>query len=243
MSRTSTGVAIILNTTLFLILLAGAALLRTQPTYFDYPVARAINKFATGREFVNKLTAGAAYPTVEGVIALSLVWCCWFSGTDPEPRVRLAYGIVAAVIATVLAHFLQQMFPSALKPIFDPALNIHPLDVLGNMDVVRATANTGGPNFPTERGTLFAGLAIAVFLAHPAIGLIALACTICVECCRIYLGLHYPSDIMGSFFLAASVVCFAEAATGLELGRRLLVWESILCLRENPKNRSAELQH
>jgi membrane-associated phospholipid phosphatase len=209
----------------FSFLFLGTAILGRYPDWFDRPVARAINSFTRDHPFANGLAALVAYPTLEGAVVVSLVWCCWFSRIKAEPRARLVSGVFAAVLAGVIAHLMLHMLPPMPKPIFDPILALHPPDVLGDIDVLRATSFPNSPTFPSERATMFAGLAIAVFLIRYKLGFLALGCTTVVELSRIYLGLHYPTDIMGSFSLAAAILWFAQIRWGSVLGLRFVRWE------------------
>jgi membrane-associated phospholipid phosphatase len=169
---------------------------------------------------------GLTHPTLQGVIALSLVWCCWFSGINAELRARIVSGVFAAVCAALVAGFLQYTLPTAPKPIFDPMIELHLPPVLGDIESLKATALANSHTFPSERATMFAGLAIAILLVRLKLGLIAIGCTMAAEIARIYLGLHYPTDILGSFSLAAVMVWLAQMQSASGLGLRFIRWES-----------------
>jgi membrane-associated phospholipid phosphatase len=203
-----------------------AALLALYPDWFDRPLAKAINSLTKDRQFANTIAFGLTYPALQGVIVVSLVWCCWFSGIKAEQRARLLSGALAAVFAGLIASILKRTLPTSPKPIFDPVLGLDLPSVLGDIDTLRETSYPNSHSFPSERATMFAGLAIAIFLVRPKLGLLALGCTMAAEISRIYLGLHYPADIIGSFCLAAAIVWFAQMRWGLELGLRFVNWES-----------------
>jgi membrane-associated phospholipid phosphatase len=211
------------NSIMFLLVFLGTTVLRLYPDWFDRPVAKVLNNFALGHRFANELAHGTAYPTLQGMIVVSLLWYCWFSDDGPELRARLVIGAAAAVIAGLIAHLLRYTIPPTSRPIFDPVLQLHSPGVLGDIDALRAHFNF--PAFPSERATMFAGLAIAIFFVRRNVGLLALGCTTAVEFSRIYLGLHYVTDIMGSFALAAAVLWFAQIRWGSELGRPFVGWE------------------
>jgi membrane-associated phospholipid phosphatase len=196
-----------------------------NPDWFDRPVAKAINSLTIDHQFANVLAFGIAYQTLQGVTIVALVWCCWFSGLTPDLRARLLSGAVAAILAGIIARLVQRGLPTSPKPIFDPLLHVDLPPVLGDIEVLKATAFPSSHTFPSERGTMFAGLAIAVFLVRPKIGLLALACTATVEVSRVYLGLHYPIDVFGSFSLAAAIVWLAQMRWSSELGIGLVRWE------------------
>jgi membrane-associated phospholipid phosphatase len=210
----------------FLAAFGAAAIMRLSKDYFDRPVAEFINQHAAGDGVFNHIVDAATYPTLQGVVVLSLVWCCWFSSTSPELRARLARGIAAAVLAAFIGHFLHDSLSFSPRPMFDPSLDFHPFSVLGDMDTLRATSNPLSPSFPSERAMMFAGLAIAVFRSCRTIGLLALGSTVAVESCRVYLGMHYPTDIVASFCLAAAFVWLIEAGAVFGIGSQLTKWEA-----------------
>jgi undecaprenyl-diphosphatase len=207
-------------------LLLGATILALYPDWFDRPLAKAINSLTGDRQVADALAVGLAYPTLQGVIVVSLLWCCWFSGVKAESRAKLMGGAFAAAVAGFIAHILKRMLPTSPRPIFDPAVGLHPPSVLGDINTLRATSFPNSHTFPSERATLFAGLAIAILLVRPRLGLIALGCTLAAEISRIYLGLHNLDDIVGSFSLAAAAVWLAQMRWGSQLGLRFVRWES-----------------
>lgn len=209
----------------FLLLFLGTVILAHHQDWLDRPAAIAVNNLAVNWPFAGWLAAGLAYPSVEGVIALSLVWGCWFSVNAPQSRARLVSGVFAGVLAGVLAYLVQHALPPMPKPLFDPLLRLHPPAVLGDFDASTANPFAASPTFPSERATMFAGLAIAVLLIRRRLGLLALGCTMLVESSRIFLGLHYPSDIMGSYFLAGTIACLGQMRAGVRIGRLLVEWE------------------
>jgi membrane-associated phospholipid phosphatase len=213
------------NAIAFSLLLLGAAVLALNPGWFDRPLARAINDLTRDREFANALAFALAYPTLQGIIVILLAWSCWFSGVSVELRARLVGGAIAAMLAALIAGVLNRTLPTSPHPIFDAAIELHPPSVLGDIVSLRAESFPNSHTFPSERATLFAGLSIAIVQVRPKLGFIALGCTIAAEVSRIYLGLHYPADIFGSFSLAAGVAWLARMRWGSDLGRWFVRWE------------------
>ncbi|OAP40035.1 hypothetical protein AU381_10885 [Sinorhizobium glycinis] len=211
-------------TALFL-LFVGTSFLALNPDWIDRPLAKAINTVASNQPFATRLASGAIHPTTEGAIVVSLLWCCWFSHVGPESRARLVSGVCAAVLAAFVAHFLQDTLPTTPKPIFDPALRLQIPDVLGDAAVLRSAPFAGSPGFPSERAVLFVGLAIAILLVHFELGLLALVYALLVELARVYLGLHYPTNALGSLTLAATLAWLSQTRPSLELGALILLWE------------------
>lgn len=183
--------------------------LRMNPDAFDYPVMKAL-MFAGTSDFGGRIAAAASYPALQGVTVVSLMWGCWFYQARPEARVRLVRGAIVAVLAGIAAHGFHDLLPPMARPIFDPNLHSQPSGVLASVDSARATGNPGGSSYPSERATMFAGLALAILMVNRGIGVAAVGATSAIEICRIYMGLHFATDIIGSFLLAAATLWFVE---------------------------------
>jgi membrane-associated phospholipid phosphatase len=212
------------NAIAFALLLICGATLALNPDWVDRPLAKAVNNLTRDQGLANELALGITYPTLQGLIVVSLVWYCWFSSAD-QSRARIVGGTFAAVSAALIARLLQHALPTSPKPIFDPLLEIHVPAVLGDLEALRATSFPRSHTFPSPRATLFAGLAIGIYVVQPRLGLLALSCTAAAELSRIYLGLHYPSDMVGSFGLAAAMVWILQIQWALRLGLLFVRWE------------------
>src|SRR5205823_6562347 len=139
-------------------------------------------------------------PELQGTVVVACVCGAWFARRDEGFRARLIAGCAGGVAAAVVAHALQHDFPSALKPLFLPGFPAPEQlrTLMGPFDDVVIS----GHSFPSERGTLFAALAIAALIASPGLGAVALAVTLLVDLTRVLLGLHYVADIVGGVGLA-----------------------------------------
>jgi membrane-associated phospholipid phosphatase len=205
----------------------GSILLRRYPDFLDWPIARLLNRLTRKCTAANRIAIGVAYPTLEGLILTSFIWYCWFADNTPVERARLVIGGGTAIMAGFVAHLVRYTVQAIPKPIFNPTLRLHPPDVLGDIEILKSQSFPDSPGFPSQRATMFAGLAVSIFLIRADLGSVALACTILVEFSRVYLGLHYPTDSIGSFSLGASLVLFSQNPWHSGLGLWFVKWESV----------------
>lgn len=196
-----------------------------HPDLLDRPIARSLNSRTALQGLTERLAFSLADPTGEGLAMTSLVWYCWFSDARSDLRAQLLAGVCAAVLAGALAHVLHEIMPFRPRPIFDTGLTFHPSGMLGGIDALRAAGLASSSSFPSERAVMYAGIATAIIFAHPRLGLLAAACAALPELGRATLGLHYPSDILGSACLGAALVCVAQFRWGLNIGYWALAWE------------------
>ncbi len=198
-------------------LLAGAALLlcwgiaSLLRTGIDYPIIRALDAWAGAAPALDRALAWiTTYYLFSGVLFLALVWACWFARADGAARGRLLIGTLAACLSAMVGRLLQLTLPSHPRPLHDAAIGValpHAVD---------ASALNHWNSFPSDHAAVQFGLACAIYRAWPALGRLAFAWAVLLNGARIYLGVHFPSDILGG---AALGLCFVLAAEG-EAGRR-----------------------
>ncbi|RKT05932.1 undecaprenyl-diphosphatase [Streptomyces sp. 3211.6] len=76
------------------------------------------------------------------------------------------------------------------------------LEVLGGVNV----GPDAGFSFVSDHATLAMALGIGVFLANRRLGLVGIGLALAEGLCRVYLGVHYPTDVIGGFALGTAVV-------------------------------------
>jgi undecaprenyl-diphosphatase len=60
-------------------------------------------------------------------------------------------------------------------------------------------------SFVSDHATLAMGLAVGIFMAHRRYGLAAIGLALLEGFCRVYMGVHYPTDVIGGFALGTAV--------------------------------------
>lgn len=134
------------------------------------------------------------------ILALVLVVLgCWWSvrrrGTAADSVAGVA-GLIWAPLAAGIALLVNipiRGFVERPRPFRD-----HPgLDVL--------VAGKTDYSFVSDHATLAMALAIGVFVANRRFGLVAIGLALVEAFCRVYMGVHYPTDVIGGLALGTAV--------------------------------------
>jgi undecaprenyl-diphosphatase len=110
---------------------------------------------------------------------------------------------------------LQHKLPTHPRPYYDTALGFH---LPFNPEVPYNNWNS----FPSDHVTVFAGLAVVLYIVRPKFVVYAIVGTTIVESFRTYIGAHYPSDLIGGAALAASVVWASQLSWPILAGKKIL---------------------
>ncbi|MCX5376974.1 phosphatase PAP2 family protein [Streptomyces sp. NBC_00091] len=158
-------------------------LARRAPDWFDHAVA---------------LAGGYGLPLA---MVLLVLWC-WRGArrqdeaTAVESFAALVWAPLAAAVALLVNVPLREF---VARP--RPFLQHEGLEVLGG-----SGAQNAGFSFVSDHATLAMALGVGVFLANRRLGLVGIGLALAEGLCRIYLGVHYPTDVIGGFALGTAVV-------------------------------------
>ena len=169
----------------------------------DYSVTHALNTFSAHNDgFEDVLGIYVGWSEVLFVALLAgLFLLVRGPGRVIAQRAAVAAGASAA-LALLIAHFVS-VAADRPRPFVAHAGAIHPF-----------LAHAADPSFPSDHATAAFAIAVAVLLRQRrwGIALVALATVVAVG--RVFLGLHYPTDVLAGAALgsAAALALWAPAA-------------------------------
>ncbi len=180
-------------------------------TGLDLEIIQWFNQYSQNSEIFDGLVVVLnRYHLLRGVVLVGLLWWAWTAAhtrlvTQDLALVRIVLGLVVAIAA---GRALQNMLPDRPRPVHDPELAFQ---VPGGFS--GADALEGWSSFPSDHAVVAMALVVAVLHLDRLLGLLALVWAVGVVLLpRIYLGLHYPSDIVGGAVLGAAVMALALRA-------------------------------
>ncbi|GFE38063.1 phosphatase PAP2 family protein [Streptomyces tubercidicus] len=173
--------------------MAGLAFERPNP---DVDVLDGVNGLAKDApHWVNKaMEYIGEYGIIAGLGVLCLI--AWWSARRRPGAPAAVAGLIWAPLAAgiaLLANIPIRSFVERPRPFKDHA----GLEVLipGKSDF----------SFVSDHATLTMAVGVGLFIAHRKFGLLGILLALAEGFCRVYMGVHYPTDVIGGFALGTAV--------------------------------------
>jgi undecaprenyl-diphosphatase len=152
----------------------------------------------------NDLLKGGAFAVV--------VWYLWFKAGPAayEKRVQLLTTLISLFFVMAVSLGLAGLMPFRPRPFLNPEFNFASSDPI-NLYIGKLSS------FPSDHAAFFTSLAVGFLFVSRKIGLMAILYIILfIFFPRLYLGYHYPTDLLSGALIGASITAFFNRSAALK---------------------------
>ncbi len=175
---------------------------------FDLSIIRFFNGFAhQSLTFDNTVALIASRDLPKMWLIIPLLWWFWFQRQDKREtnRDRVLATIAACFMSLLLARSLAAILPFRIRPLQNSALQFRLPYGVSNLTLI------GWSSFPSDHAAMVASLATGIFLISRAPGLLSAVYALAVVLLpRLYLGIHYPTDLIVGTLIGICTSCLAH---------------------------------
>jgi len=172
----------------------------------DTRVFYAINHFARDTPWLHSIVLG--YASYGIVFFAGLMLAGWWIARTQADGVRMA-AAVWVPLGVLAALAINQ-------PIADAVGETRPCNALHDIVVLHCNTDAG---FPSDHAVMAGAATAGLWLVHRKLGLLAGLAAVLMGFARVYVGAHYPQDILAGFALGAAI-----SLAGYALVRPALRW-------------------
>ncbi|MFS0788333.1 undecaprenyl-diphosphatase [Shouchella sp. 1P09AA] len=157
----------------------------------DYTIFRKINNLSGESEFLDTLMVWSSeYVTIALAIAVVTFMILGFRSRN---ALRTAFFTIVATGISMGIGYLIKGLTYRPRPFLEHDVNL-------------IIAHNTASSFPSNHTLAAFTIALSIFLFHKKVGTVLLVLATFIGFSRIFLGHHYPSDVLGGFVIALVVV-------------------------------------
>jgi len=141
-----------------------------------------------------------------------VIWYFWFKSdiATSNTRVQLLATLISVFFVMGITFGIASLVPFRPRPYLNPEINYVFLAPL-NLTLSKMSS------FPSDHAALFISLSTGFFFVSKKVGLIALLYTFFVIFVpRLYLGYHYPTDLLAGSLIAAPITSFFNYSVAIK---------------------------
>jgi undecaprenyl-diphosphatase len=172
----------------------------------DLWVVRELNSLAGNRIIDGFVGFVCGSRLLRGTVPMAIYWFLWFAVTSHRQSARravVATGCCATLVAIVGARTIAHLLPDRARPFADPETGFQPV-----FDVTKGDFEDWTSAFASDTAAFEFALAWSLLRTCPGCAKFLMVYGLLIGCLpRIYIGLHFPSDIyVGAFTGMAAAV-------------------------------------
>ncbi|MFZ3330007.1 MAG: phosphatase PAP2 family protein [Candidatus Acidiferrales bacterium] len=176
---------------------------------FDASIIAFLNQFAhRSADFDYLVMLVGSNELIKGGAITMLIWWAWFRPGENKTRDHeyLFYGILASFAAVLVARALADFLPFRERPFANPAVHFQfPYSVTFLDHMIKWSS------FPSDHAAMFFALATSIFFVSRGAGTLALLHALfVVSLPRVYMGMHYPTDIVAGAAIGVGIASTAK---------------------------------
>jgi undecaprenyl-diphosphatase len=161
---------------------------------FDSSIINFLNGFfARSKIFDSAINIIADNDLVKGGAVVSILWYFWFQNNKKISFIsgRIIGGLISSIVSVIVARLLALSLPYRVRPYLNPDMKFfHPFE-----KSVKPLESWS--SFPSDHAAMFFALATCIFLISRKVGILTYLYVIFLVCFpRVYLGYHYPTDLL-----------------------------------------------
>ncbi len=171
--------------------------------YFDLPILHAINGFCGNSWVADRLISHLALD-FKWAVPLCVFWALWFQPAEDQfaRRKILLVAIAAVLLSLAINRAISVALPYRIRPMETPGIGYRmPLfeDGFNYSDFELWSS------FPSDQTTYFFAFAAGFAFLSPTLSIVMFAYSTLIALSRIYLGTHFPSDVLVGAVLGIAV--------------------------------------
>lgn len=178
---------------------------------FDFRISAYLNQLCHRHELFDRAIVFLSdNHLLKGGVLVIIIWYIWFSaaGDSYLKRTRIISALVGSFISIFVARILPHVLTYRARPILNP--ENHFVDAYG---LNRGTFDNLS-SFPSDHCTLFFALATGICYSSRRWGVISFLYVLAfIAFPRVYLGLHYLTDILCGAAIGIPIVVILETNT------------------------------
>lgn len=192
--------------------------------FFDSAILGFLNLFAQKAWAVDSIIVYVSGSNIfKGAALGAIFWIVWFQFDDEatDKRSILVATLLASFLALIITRSLSVTLPYRPRPVHNPDIDFKIPKTLSPGALVFFSS------FPSDHATLFFALATGIFFVSRRAGILTtIYVLVMITFPRMYVGLHYPTDIVaGALIGIGTTALVVTRPRVLELIKtKILVW-------------------